>query len=72
VGRRRPPSSSRQGRGQALEFNIVNDADALAGCNWASTGLTEVSTCTHLRFWCKVQGEKKPEAISVVLCCGPS
>jgi hypothetical protein len=61
--------------GQALEFKIVKAAESLAGwnwCNWATTGMTDITTCTHLQFWCKVQCEKKPDALSLMLCCGPS
>jgi hypothetical protein len=61
--------------GQALSFAIANAVESLAGwnwTNWATSGMTDVTSCTHLQFWCKVQGEQKPASIAVQLCCGPS
>jgi hypothetical protein len=61
--------------GQALAFAVANAAESQAGwnwTNWSTSGMTDTSSCTHLQFWCKVQGEQKPAAIAVQLCCGPS
>ncbi len=61
--------------GQALSFAIANAAESQAGwnwTNWSTSGMTDVTSCTHLQFWCKVSGEQKPAAIAVQLCCGPS
>ena len=58
----------------ALEFHVANALTGYGGWNWhnwALGQLTDITSCTHLKFWLKFIGDTPPATLLAELNCGP-